>query len=261
MAGGRHAGEERGCTCACRSEVGVQVCGISVQRSTATVQQQHRATNSSSTATTEQLYIIVTAIAPSVCCGPPMVLSDVHAAQVHVRGGAVVQYSNSTETATASALSVRCVLPVVGVGCSRSSSSRTKRSDSTVQYSILWHSLVLSLWCCQMFTELKFTYEEELHPEEFFVPYVWTLVVAHSGTPLEPRLHHHVPRAAQRRGTPHPTARQHTPLPVGTVSSISVCSLAYSRGNFSCHCDLGIRKKKNSEVIIFFPGAAAGRRG
>ncbi|KAJ7522567.1 hypothetical protein O6H91_18G017800 [Diphasiastrum complanatum] len=31
------------------------------------------------------------------------------------------------------------------------------------------------------FTQLRFTYEEELHPEEFFVPYVWQLVVSHSG--------------------------------------------------------------------------------
>lgn len=33
----------------------------------------------------------------------------------------------------------------------------------------------------KMFTQLRFTYEEELHPEEFFVPYVWQLVVSHSG--------------------------------------------------------------------------------
>lgn len=38
----------------------------------------------------------------------------------------------------------------------------------------------------KMFTELRFTYEEELHPEEFFVPYVWSLVVAHSGIPWNP---------------------------------------------------------------------------
>eukprot|EP00246_Nothoceros_aenigmaticus_P008136 TRINITY_DN22636_c0_g1_i1.p1 TRINITY_DN22636_c0_g1~~TRINITY_DN22636_c0_g1_i1.p1 ORF type:complete len:391 (+),score=61.60 TRINITY_DN22636_c0_g1_i1:329-1501(+) len=31
------------------------------------------------------------------------------------------------------------------------------------------------------FTQLRFTYEEELHPEEFFIPYVWQLVVSHSG--------------------------------------------------------------------------------
>jgi hypothetical protein len=37
-----------------------------------------------------------------------------------------------------------------------------------------------------MFTELRFTYEEELHPEEFFIPYVWTLVVAQSGIPWDP---------------------------------------------------------------------------
>eukprot|EP00897_Mesotaenium_endlicherianum_P006674 jgi/Mesen1/6034/ME000308S05228 len=35
----------------------------------------------------------------------------------------------------------------------------------------------------KMFTELRFTYEEELHPEEFFVPYVWSLVFAHSQVP------------------------------------------------------------------------------
>ena len=29
-----------------------------------------------------------------------------------------------------------------------------------------------------MCTQLRFTYEEELHPEEFFVPYVWQLVVS-----------------------------------------------------------------------------------
>lgn len=35
----------------------------------------------------------------------------------------------------------------------------------------------------QVFPELRFTYEEENSPEDFFVPYVWTLVVAHSGLP------------------------------------------------------------------------------
>eukprot|EP00899_Mesostigma_viride_P025984 jgi/Mesvir1/6570/Mv25657-RA.1 len=35
----------------------------------------------------------------------------------------------------------------------------------------------------KMFPELRFTYEEEMHPEEFFVPYVWSLVCAHSGIP------------------------------------------------------------------------------
>lgn len=33
----------------------------------------------------------------------------------------------------------------------------------------------------KMFTQLKFTYEQELHPEEFFIPYVWKLVVSQSG--------------------------------------------------------------------------------
>ncbi|KAJ3696118.1 hypothetical protein LUZ60_001495 [Juncus effusus] len=31
----------------------------------------------------------------------------------------------------------------------------------------------------KMFTQLRFTYEQESHPEEFFIPYVWRLVLAH----------------------------------------------------------------------------------
>jgi len=38
----------------------------------------------------------------------------------------------------------------------------------------------------KLFTELRFTYEEEAHPEEFFVPYVWSLVCTHSGIPWDP---------------------------------------------------------------------------
>lgn len=38
----------------------------------------------------------------------------------------------------------------------------------------------------KLFTELRFTYEEEANPEEFFVPYVWSLVCAHSGIPWDP---------------------------------------------------------------------------
>ena len=30
----------------------------------------------------------------------------------------------------------------------------------------------------QMFTQLRFTYEQESHPEEFFIPYVWQLVLS-----------------------------------------------------------------------------------
>jgi hypothetical protein len=29
--------------------------------------------------------------------------------------------------------------------------------------------------------------QEEAHPEEFFVPYVWSLVCAHSGIPWDPQ--------------------------------------------------------------------------
>lgn len=32
----------------------------------------------------------------------------------------------------------------------------------------------------KMFTQLRFTYEQENHPEEFFIPYVWKLVLSHS---------------------------------------------------------------------------------
>ncbi|KAH6821680.1 dyggve-melchior-clausen syndrome protein [Perilla frutescens var. hirtella] len=31
------------------------------------------------------------------------------------------------------------------------------------------------------FTQLRFTYEQESHPEEFFIPYVWQMVLSHSG--------------------------------------------------------------------------------
>jgi len=31
----------------------------------------------------------------------------------------------------------------------------------------------------QVFTQLRFTYEQETHPDEFFIPYVWRLVLAH----------------------------------------------------------------------------------
>ena len=30
----------------------------------------------------------------------------------------------------------------------------------------------------QMFTQLHFTYEQESHQEEFFIPYVWQLVLS-----------------------------------------------------------------------------------
>lgn len=33
----------------------------------------------------------------------------------------------------------------------------------------------------KMFTQLRFTYEQESHPEEFFIPYVWQLILSHSG--------------------------------------------------------------------------------
>ncbi|XP_028222494.1 dymeclin-like isoform X3 [Glycine soja] len=33
----------------------------------------------------------------------------------------------------------------------------------------------------KMFTQLRFTYEQESHPEEFFIPYVWQLVLSHCG--------------------------------------------------------------------------------
>ncbi|GBG64367.1 hypothetical protein CBR_g41568 [Chara braunii] len=35
------------------------------------------------------------------------------------------------------------------------------------------------------FSELRFTYEEECHPEEFFIPYIWSLVCQHSSIPWD----------------------------------------------------------------------------
>ncbi|XP_043695476.1 dymeclin-like [Telopea speciosissima] len=38
----------------------------------------------------------------------------------------------------------------------------------------------------KMFNQLRFTYEQENHPEEFFIPYVWQLVLSHSGFNFNP---------------------------------------------------------------------------
>uniref|UniRef100_A0A803N119 Dymeclin n=1 Tax=Chenopodium quinoa TaxID=63459 RepID=A0A803N119_CHEQI len=38
----------------------------------------------------------------------------------------------------------------------------------------------------KMFTQLRFTYEQESHPEEFFIPYVWQLAVAKCGFAFSP---------------------------------------------------------------------------
>ncbi|XP_020273400.1 dymeclin isoform X3 [Asparagus officinalis] len=38
----------------------------------------------------------------------------------------------------------------------------------------------------KMFTQLRFTYEQESHPEEFFIPYVWRLVLSHSSFSFNP---------------------------------------------------------------------------
>lgn len=38
----------------------------------------------------------------------------------------------------------------------------------------------------KMFTQLHFSYEQESHPEEFFIPYVWQLVMSRSGFSFNP---------------------------------------------------------------------------
>ncbi|KAF5958796.1 hypothetical protein HYC85_006021 [Camellia sinensis] len=38
----------------------------------------------------------------------------------------------------------------------------------------------------KMFTQLCFTYEQESHPEEFFIPYVWQLVISRSSFSFNP---------------------------------------------------------------------------
>ncbi|XP_021899520.1 dymeclin [Carica papaya] len=38
----------------------------------------------------------------------------------------------------------------------------------------------------KMFTQLHFSYEQESHPEEFFIPYVWQLVLSHCGFSFNP---------------------------------------------------------------------------
>jgi len=43
---------------------------------------------------------------------------------------------------------------------------------------ITFFSFVRLYLVWQMFTQLHFTYEQESHPEEFFIPYVWKLVLS-----------------------------------------------------------------------------------
>lgn len=38
----------------------------------------------------------------------------------------------------------------------------------------------------KMFTQLRFTYEQENHPEEFFIPYVWQLILSQSAFSFDP---------------------------------------------------------------------------
>ncbi|CAN6439611.1 unnamed protein product [Victoria cruziana] len=45
----------------------------------------------------------------------------------------------------------------------------------------------------KMFTQLKFTYEQEHNPEEFFIPYVWQLVLSNSGIDFNPSAVHLIP--------------------------------------------------------------------
>ncbi|KAK4357149.1 hypothetical protein RND71_022759 [Anisodus tanguticus] len=45
----------------------------------------------------------------------------------------------------------------------------------------------------KMFTQLRFTYEQESHPEEFFIPYVWQLVLSRSGLNFSPSSIHLFP--------------------------------------------------------------------
>ncbi|BBN01202.1 dymeclin [Marchantia polymorpha subsp. ruderalis] len=48
--------------------------------------------------------------------------------------------------------------------------------DAIVNHTRLWRGEAM-----HTFPQLRFTYEEEMHSEDFFTPYVWQLVVAHSG--------------------------------------------------------------------------------
>ncbi|KAH0854917.1 hypothetical protein HID58_031285 [Brassica napus] len=38
----------------------------------------------------------------------------------------------------------------------------------------------------KMFTQLHFSYEQESHPEEFFIPYVWQLALSRCGFSFNP---------------------------------------------------------------------------
>lgn len=42
----------------------------------------------------------------------------------------------------------------------------------------LFFKNLITLLILQTFTQLRFTYEQESHPEEFFIPYVWQLALS-----------------------------------------------------------------------------------
>ena len=49
---------------------------------------------------------------------------------------------------------------------------------------VVWESFAVTCnttLCVQVFPELRFRYVEEDQPEEFFIPYVWTLVLKSLG--------------------------------------------------------------------------------
>lgn len=54
-----------------------------------------------------------------------------------------------------------------------------------LKFMYLWWQDFMVIWLIiyndfffQMFTQLRFTYEQESHPEEFFIPYAWRLVLS-----------------------------------------------------------------------------------
>lgn len=57
----------------------------------------------------------------------------------------------------------------------------------------------------KMFTQLRFTYEQESHPEEFFIPYVWQLAISNCGFPFNSSKINlfsvHVPRESSYDGS------------------------------------------------------------
>lgn len=77
---------------------------------------------------------------------------------------------------TVNSLSPSCVLHAKCRLCPRAPTFCKECSSLKTRFTLLFYWDVAFFFSLQKFPELKFKYVEEEQPEEFFIPYVWSLV-------------------------------------------------------------------------------------